>query len=410
MILLNPTIPDGQERRSRRRRCTRSAGTTRPSRSTTRRPTGTSATRRREPDSREEGRQGALQDAVVLRLGLGQEEQAIADATPTSKNYGASNATETARDRVRHRRALRRQGRLGRGAQDALAGVDGRSSTKRGARHPGAGPRDLGACLRAHEGGDAGAGREYAKVRALWADPAARRQAKIDDAYQGEDERASAQRLGKALDAVGEATSSPPRSARRTRSIRSSSPSTRARDEGRRLKHVKTKVADWMKKKQAAIEEVETRVPEDHRAPAGAAAALGHRGRLARRSHVGQLRRRLPRAPDPEGLGQEGLRGGARRQLTWRRAQRQLLQRLDEASEPIKAEKAQAGAQALPRLLGQVPVLRRVSRALRGVAREELQDRIPRRRRAPRRADAARTAASTTSPPPLILGRHPGRA
>ena len=49
-------------------------------------------------------------------------------------------------------------------------------------------------------------------------------------------------------------------------------------------------------------------LPEDHRAPAGAAAALGHRRRVARRADVGQLRRRLPQGALPQGVGQEGLR------------------------------------------------------------------------------------------------------
>ena len=62
-----------------------------------------------------------------------------------------------------------------------------------------------------------------------------------------------------------------------------------------------------------------------------------------------------------------------------------------------QGSEGEAGAQELPRLLGQVPVLRRVLARLRGVAREELQVRIPRRRRAPRRHRLCRTAVSTTS-------------
>ena len=61
---------------------------------------------------------------------------------------------------------------------------------------------------------------------------------------------------------------------------------------------------------------------------------------------------------------------------------------LDAASEPFKVRTREAGAQEVPRSVGQVPVLRRVLPQLRGVAREELQGRIPRRRRASRSAHA----------------------
>lgn len=44
-----------------------------------------------------EGAPGALQDAVVLRLGLGQNDQAIADADLYNKNYGGARPAETAR-------------------------------------------------------------------------------------------------------------------------------------------------------------------------------------------------------------------------------------------------------------------------------------------------------------------------
>ena len=72
----------------------------------------------------------ALSDAIVLRLGLGQEDQAVADVKQYQKDYGNSNADRDRADRVRHRRPLRRQGRLGQRAQGAL-GRDGRCSTRR---------------------------------------------------------------------------------------------------------------------------------------------------------------------------------------------------------------------------------------------------------------------------------------
>ena len=56
----------------------------------------------------------------------------------------------------------------------------------------------------AHLKGDQGAQAEYATVRSLWRDQAAA-QKKLNDAYPDESNEARIRRLGKALDAVGEA-------------------------------------------------------------------------------------------------------------------------------------------------------------------------------------------------------------
>ncbi len=156
-------------------------------------------------------------------------------------------------------------------------------------------------------------------------------------------------------------------------------------------------------------------LPEDHRAPAGAAAALGHRGRVARRADVGQLRRRLPQGALPQGLGQEGLRAGDGRHALLERGQGELPRAPRRGVRAHQARQGEAGAQALPRRLGEVPVLRRVLARLREVAREELQDRIPRRRRAPRRAHAVErrprrpSAAAHHRRPALAPGRDRAR-
>ena len=89
---------------SRRRRSTRSAATTRPSPSTTRPPTSSSGTPRR-PKYKGEFADQALSDAVVLRLGLGQEEQAIKDAERFNKQL------RRARSRRRPRRSPSRSPR-----------------------------------------------------------------------------------------------------------------------------------------------------------------------------------------------------------------------------------------------------------------------------------------------------------
>ena len=146
-------------------------------------------------------------------------------------------------------------------------------------------------------------------------------------------------------------------------------------------------------KKKRAIEKVEQEYIKILELQARAAAEVGHRRRLARRSDVGQLRRRLPRAPDPEGVEEGRARSDDGPTTT----------RLDEASEPFKAA-GEGGAQEVPRLLGQVPVLRRVLPRLRGVAREELQGRVPPRRRVPRSADAVNSGLDEKAPPLRIDG------
>ena len=185
---------------SPRTRCTRSAATTRPSRSTTRRPTGTSGTRRRTRTGKDADK--ALSDAIVLRLGLGQEDEAVADVKQYQKDYGNSNADRDGADRVRDRRSLRRQGGLGQRAQGARR-RDGHAR-QGAAGHPGPGARDARARAHAPQGARSRRSGEYEQVRKLWGDGSAA-QAKIADAYKTEGDDQRAHRLGKALDAVGEA-------------------------------------------------------------------------------------------------------------------------------------------------------------------------------------------------------------
>ena len=94
------------------------------------------------------------------------------------------------------------------------------------------------------------------------------------------------------------------------------------------------------------------------------------------------------KAPYPKDWDKKGFVPGTGDTLSWADVRADYLEHLDEASRADQARQGEAGAQALPRRLGQVPVLRRVLARLREVAREELQDRIPRGRRAPRRAHA----------------------
>ncbi len=81
----------------------------------------------------------ALSDAIVLRLGLGQEDIAVADVKQYQEGLRQLELHRDRADRLRHRRPLRRQGRLGERAQGALR-RDG-DARQGAAGHPGAGAR-----------------------------------------------------------------------------------------------------------------------------------------------------------------------------------------------------------------------------------------------------------------------------
>ena len=318
---------DGQHASSPRRRSTRSAVTTRPSRSTTRRPTGTRSTRRTNPKATNADK--ALSDAVVLRLGLGQEDQAIEDARRFNEELRQHEAGADGRDRLRDRRPLRRARGLGQGARSALPGamgiIDKAAPTFDVVSRR---TRSLGASTLSSTKQREQAKAEYAKVRALWSDPAAA-EAKIKTRTRARTTRSTIRRLGKALNAVGEAFFFVAEEKRKPTSIRSSSPTTRARatrttcqahqDQGRGL---------VSRRSAPAIEKVEPEyikilelkpVPP----PKWVIAAGSRVG-----SHVGRLRRRLPRARRSRGRGRRTPSSAA-----------PTTTRLDEASEPFKVSK-----------------------------------------------------------------------
>ena len=129
----------------------------------------------------------------------------------------------------------------------------------------------------------------------------------------------------------------------------------------------------------AAIEQGRARVHEDPRPQARAAAEVGHRGRLARRSHVGRLRRRLPPRADP--------RTALDRRTPELRAR--LLRRAStQRASPSRSQRAKPALETCLDYSVKYQYFDELLAQLRGVAREELQVRIPRRRRAPRSADA----------------------
>lgn len=190
----------------------------------------------------------ALQDATLLRLGLGQEEQAIKDAGLFNKNYGTQKPALAAQvafaigahyvdredwDEARRRLSL------------ALRDIDRNATVDVQIQAHAMYARAL---LKA--GGVTPATAEYGKVRGMWKDPAAMVK-KMQD--QGGDDR----KMAKMLTAVGEALFFfAEQKKKNVDQIRF----PEYRGAGTRedvLKHINTKVADWIKKKKAAIEDTD---------------------------------------------------------------------------------------------------------------------------------------------------------
>ncbi len=198
----------------------------------------------------------ALSDAVILRLGLGQEDQAIDDARTFTKNYGGAKPAQTASVAFAVGAHYAEQGQWDK-AKGALSGSMGIIDK--------AGP-DIQVQARATLGrvylqggkgaGEAQARGEYAKVRALWSDPV-RAEAAIRAAYPSEDDASKDRRLAKALNAVGEAYFFAAEERRKAEVETIKFPAySGPGDKATVTNHIRTKVKDWYEKKRAAIEKV----------------------------------------------------------------------------------------------------------------------------------------------------------
>ena len=218
---------------------------------------------------------------------------------------------------------------------------------------------------------------------------AARPQAKISDAYkaEGEDQRAPPPRQGARRRRRGALLLRRGAEARR-RSIRSSSPTTRARATKDDVKkHIgprslKPGCRRSARRSRKSTSEYQKIVELQPVPPPRWVIAAGSRVGQMWGKFVDEFRA----APIPKDVeGTASSRNCAALYYDELDAARTRAPR--RGSEPQK-QTAKPALKTLPRLLGEVPVLRRVLAQLRGVAREELQGRVPRRRRVPRRADA----------------------
>lgn len=197
----------------------------------------------------------ALSDAVILRLGLGQEEQAIADAQTFTRNYGATKPAQTAQISfaVGAHYAEQEQWEKAKVALSGSMGViDKAAPDVQVQAHA-----TLGRVYTKLRNSDNLAKSEYGKVRGIWSDAGAAEK-RIRDSYATEDDGQKDRRLAKALNAVGEAFFYAAEEKRRAEVDPIKFPAYQGPgDKATVVKHIGTKVKDWYEKKRGAIQKVE---------------------------------------------------------------------------------------------------------------------------------------------------------
>lgn len=266
----------------------------------------------------------ALQDATVLRLGLGQEDQAIKDSDLFNRQFGTQKPAQTAAiafavgahyvERGEWAEARKR-------LTSAMSLIDRNASV------------DVQVQAHAMLGrvyvslnAASNAVAEYNKVRSIWRDPAVAAK-KIDD------ER----KLAKALTAVGEALFF---FAEQQRKDVDKIKFPEYKGSGTRedvLRHVNVKVADWVKKKRPAIEEAS----REYLKVVNLQPAPPPRWVIAAGSKVGQMWGKFVAefraAPIPKEWKGHGPVPGAG-DLTYDELRGEYYAKLDEASEPQKLQ------------------------------------------------------------------------
>lgn len=281
---------------------------------------------------KEENAPQALSDAVVLRLGLGQQEQAIKDSEFFQKNFSnrAAQAAQIAFAIGAHY-ADREDWPAARKHLDRDIGKIDRSAT-------------IDVKIQAHAllarindaiGGKTKARSEYDKVRASWKDPAATI-AKIQEVSKGlgEGEAQAARRVGKTLEAVGEAYFFFAEE-KKAAVDRINFPEYKGSGEKKDVEDfVNKRVADWQKKKRAAITEADkeyqkilTLQPEP---PPRWVIAAGSRVGQMKGKFVAEFRA----APIPKDWKQNGPSPYG--DLLWEEIRGAYYGKLDEVSEPDK--------------------------------------------------------------------------
>jgi tetratricopeptide (TPR) repeat protein len=309
----------------------------------------------------------ALSDAVILRLGLGDDEKAVADAKEFQSRFGSSKPAQAAAIAfaLGARYADREEWDKAKSTLSAsMANIDKGPIDVRVQAHA-----TLGKAYRklakpklvertivkivgrkekrttemvAVEVLDASAKKEYATVRELWGQGNAG-MAKIDEAYKDEPEAARRKRLAKALTAVGEAYFYVAEENKQAQVDTLKFPEYKG--PGKKddvMKHINTKVVDWYKKKSEAIAKVSADYKKilelQPEPPPKWVIAAGSRVGLMWGDFVDDFRR----APYPKEWDQKGCAAacGTLQEVTWDEVRARYFDSLDGASEPFKANNA----------------------------------------------------------------------
>ena len=272
----------------------------------------------------------ALQNAVVLRLGLGQEKQATEDAALFTKSYGAQKPALAARvsfaigahesEKGDFESARKKLAEAMRNI-DSHAALDVQIQAHAMLGH---------VYDKLHMASQAQA--EFAKVRTAWSNPEAAVK-KLGEIYPDEAERG--RHLGKTLTAVGEALFFFAEQ-KRAEVERIKFPIYKGSGEKSDvLRHVTTKVAEWVKKKRAAIEEADV----EYRKIANLMPAPPPKWTVAGASRVGQMWGKFVAEFRAAPIPKEWMQNGPHPtipDLTWEELRARYYEELDRASEPQK--------------------------------------------------------------------------
>jgi tetratricopeptide (TPR) repeat protein len=269
----------------------------------------------------------ALQDAVVLRLGLGQEDQAIKDSDLFNKNYGSSKPAQTAGIAFAigaHYVEKEDWGEARKKLTSAMSLIDRNATVDVQIQAHGLLGRTF---VRLNTASNAVS--EFNKVRGYWKDPAAVVK-KIEETSGGD-----SRKMAKALTAVGEALFFfAEQSRKEVDKIRF----PEYKGAGTRedvLKHIGTKVKDWVGKKRPAIEAAE----KEYKRIVDMQPEPPPRWVIAAGSKVGQMWGRFVAefraAPIPKEWKGHGVVPGTA-DLTYDELRGEYYAKLDEASEPQK--------------------------------------------------------------------------
>jgi tetratricopeptide (TPR) repeat protein len=274
-----------------------------------------------------EGASDSLRDAVVLRLGLGDDTAALRDAELFTRTFGRKQPAQAAHVAfavAAHQIDGEDWAQAKRRLSAAMPAID-RSGT-------------LDIRIQAHAllaraldrtGSDGPAAQQYDRVRALFRDPAEVR-SKLDAI--GGDEAERQRRLGKALSALGEAIFFSAEQKRRELDaiVFPAYQGDGSRDDV--LRHVNGKVAAWVQRKRPTIEAIEKAYLQvldiDPVPPAWAIAAGARVGQMWGR-FVAEFRA----APIPSQWRQRGMSPHG---VSWDELRAAYYEALDRASEPQK--------------------------------------------------------------------------